>query len=213
MKLNNFIPLPIDLRGWNGNNPIFAQLISQVKPNIILEVGTWKGQSTISMAKAVKALHYQATIFCIDTWLGAIEFKENERLYGDDWNRMLLHGYPQVYYQFISNCVHEDVIDLIEPVPATSRDAVKFVPDAELIYIDGDHTYLGVLEDLNNYWPKLKPGGVMFGDDYTLKLSKPRANDQYNPEVYKAIDEFVANNNLELEIIDNNFWLIRKNMV
>lgn len=36
----------------------------------------------------------------------------------------------------------------------------------DAIYIDGDHTYDGVFNDLNAYLRKVKPGGVICGDDY-----------------------------------------------
>ena len=35
------------------------------------------------------------------------------------------------------------------------------------------HDYKGVMEDLIHWWPKLKPGGMMAGHDYTLNM-EPR---------------------------------------
>ena len=35
--------------------------------------------------------------------------------------------------------------------------------------VDGAHEYDAVLDDIENWWPKLKPDGVMFGDDFKLK--------------------------------------------
>jgi predicted O-methyltransferase YrrM len=93
---------------------------------------------------------------------------------------------------------------MIEPVPNTSKDAVPFVPMADLIYIDADHTYLGVREDLINYWPKVKEGGIIFGDDYMLKSDGPRESDGYQPEVARAVDEFVRANKLSVNILENN---------
>jgi hypothetical protein len=34
------------------------------------------------------------------------------------------------------------------------------------VYIDGDHTYHGALDDLEAYAPKVKPGGILAGEDY-----------------------------------------------
>ena len=66
--------LPKDLQGWNGESPIFSALIQTLKPRHIIEVGTWKGQSAITMARAVKAQGLATKITCVDTWLGALEF-------------------------------------------------------------------------------------------------------------------------------------------
>ena len=36
----------------------------------------------------------------------------------------------------------------------------------DFIYIDARHDYCGVMEDIEHYWPILKPGGIMAGHDY-----------------------------------------------
>ena len=51
-EIQGFNPLPTDLHGWNGKSDIFAKLIEEVRPKRIVEIGSWKGQSTITMAKA-----------------------------------------------------------------------------------------------------------------------------------------------------------------
>lgn len=52
------------------------------------------------------------------------------------------------------------------------------------VYIDGNHTYEGTLEDLHLWWPKLKTGGYLTGDDYA-----PTPNPRFG--VVKAVNEFV----------------------
>ena len=39
----------------------------------------------------------------------------------------------------------------------------------DYIMVDGAHEYESVIDDIENWWPKLKPNGVMFGDDYQFK--------------------------------------------
>ena len=38
--------------------------------------------------------------------------------------------------------------------------------------VDGAHEHEPVLYDIENWWPKLKPDGVMFGDDFNLASVK-----------------------------------------
>lgn len=200
MKIQGFDPLPKKILGWNGDSLIFKELIDQVKPKTIIEVGSWYGMSTITMAKACSP---ETKIYCVDTWLGSYEFiamEDDER-----WNRMLKHGYPQAYYQFLSNIIHEGVVDKIEVIPTTSENAVPHLPQADLIYIDGQHTYKGVKEDLENYYPKLNKGGVIFGDDYFIKeIGDIPIN------VGGAVDDFAKKNNLKVDIYYKNFWAIKK---
>lgn len=213
MKVENFTPLPEDLQGWNSNSPIFKDLVEEVKPKVIIEVGSWKGASAIQMAKAAQALGLNTKLYCIDTWLGSLEFRENEEYFGgNSWGRMLLHGYPQVYYQFLSNIIHQGVVEMIEPVPSISRDAAPFVPQADLIYLDGNHYYEAVLEDLRTFWPKLRPGGIMFGDDYYLTTRTGR-KDGYVAGVERAVKDFckeIGRPEWPQIVRFNNFWILKK---
>ena len=36
----------------------------------------------------------------------------------------------------------------------------------DFVYLDADHSYEGVMSDLEAWFPKLKKGGIMFGHDY-----------------------------------------------
>lgn len=60
----------------------------------------------------------------------------------------------------------------------------------DIIYIDGDHSYGGVKEDLNKSLEKIKNGGYICGHDY---------NENSFPEVVIAVDEFLKNNNFLIE--------------
>jgi hypothetical protein len=37
-----------------------------------------------------------------------------------------------------------------------------------MIYLDAAHSYQEVLADIRAFWPLVRPGGVLFGDDYEL---------------------------------------------
>jgi len=195
--------LPKDLQGWNGDKPIFEKLIGEVKPRHIIEVGTWKGQSAITMAKAAIAQGLDTKVTCVDTWLGALEFWSHMK-HTPERNLILKNGYPQIYYQFLSNVVHEGLQDRILPFPNTSFIASKYFKanhiSADLIYIDASHEYLDVLSDCKEYWGLVNRGGIMFGDDWTWH------------EVKRAVEEFVSLNNLHLslKVEDGTHWIIKK---
>jgi hypothetical protein len=54
------------------------------------------------------------------------------------------------------------------------------------VYIDGNHSYEAVRQDLDLYWRKLKPGGYIVCDDY-------HHAGFWEDGVTRAVDEFVAN--------------------
>lgn len=50
------------------SHPIFRYVISQLKPKLIIEVGTWKGASAVHMAELCKEYEIDgAEIVCVDT--------------------------------------------------------------------------------------------------------------------------------------------------
>lgn len=203
----DFKPLPEDLRGWNGDNKLFGELIAKYKPVNIIEVGSWKGQSAINMGKLCKENNLSTKIYCIDTWLGSVEFwcdanKSEER------SLKQKHGYPQIYYQFISNVIHNKMQDYILPLPMSSSIGWKycnyFKIKADMIYIDASHEEGDVIYDMNHYWPLVKQGGIMFGDDYHKFWSG----------VIHDVDLFCEQNKLKLQTYENNFegdfWVLQK---
>jgi hypothetical protein len=58
----------------------------------------------------------------------------------------------------------------------------------DIIYIDGDHSYNGVKQDLINSYNKIKDGGYIMGHDYEMNMKK--AHHHYDFGVKKAVDEF-----------------------
>lgn len=107
-------------------------------------------------------------IYCIDTWLGATEFWTNA---ADTEERDLRQrsGYPQVYFDFLSNVVQAGMQDIIIPIPNTSTIGAKILRHhgiiADLIYIDGSHDFEDVVQDIRSYAPLVRQGGILFGDD------------------------------------------------
>lgn len=187
--------LPPDLQGWNSEHHIFPDLISKTNPKTVIEVGTWKGASAIHIASFLR--NTGAILYCVDTWLGALEFmgQTGER------DLMLKNGYPQVYYQFLSNVIHNNCRDIIIPVPQTSTIAARWFKKqgikAELIYIDGSHDEQDVYDDLCNYYDICTK--VMFGDDW-----------RHFADVERAVTRFCNERNIIFDVVDDNFWIIKK---
>lgn len=65
----------------------------------------------------------------------------------------------------------------------------------DYIFIDGDHSYDGVLKDLENFYSKVKTGGIFAGHDYSLK------------GVRDALDEFRKNKDLDpIKHTNHDVW-------
>lgn len=72
------------------------------------------------------------------------------------------------------------------------------------IYVDGNHLYEFVKQDLELYYPKVKVGGYMAGDDYGTRGT-------WDNGVQKAVDEFVAETaGLVLEVKGSQFIIEKR---
>lgn len=193
----------LDLHGWGSEHPVFRQVLAEVRPTRIIEVGTWKGASAVHMARCVRELALETEIVCVDTWMGAVEFWNDKQDRERYLSLKLKNGYPSVYYQFLANVVLSGFRGVITPFPQTSQIAARWFRNhgvsADVIYIDGSHEEEDVLADLRAYWPLLNAKGILFGDDF----------DEIWPGVRSAVRRFCREYNLTEEIRDGK-WIVRK---
>ncbi len=82
-----------------------------------------------------------------------------------------------------------------------SAEAERYIPNnLDFVWVDGNHRYEWVKSDLEYYWPKIKPDGVLCGHDYTNSGSCG---------VARAVDEFAADRTRVVEAVLPS-WVIRK---
>ena len=187
-----------NMQGWGSQSPLFAQVIETLKPREIIEVGTWKGASAIHMAKLATARQPDAVVLCIDTWLGSMQHWDF-----DDVRRDLdrEHGFPRVYHHFLANVVKSGLKDNVFGLPLSSLTAAELLikrgVQADLIYIDAGHAEREVFMDIDAFWPVLRTGGIMIGDDFSW------------PEVQRAVHRFARLQKLEVTSFRQK-WQLRK---
>jgi predicted O-methyltransferase YrrM len=199
---------PDDMQGWASTDPVFEEVISKVKPKLLVEVGSWKGASAIHIAKLMKQYcDKDARLICIDTWLGSPE----HYLYPDDPTRRpslrMKNGYPQLYYTFLCNMVRQKVDDVVIPLPQPSINAANILKSLGLrpdfIYIDAAHEYQPVLGDCRAFWPLLSDSGVLIGDDFISHPDVTKAAHDFSREVNAPLvgkySKFVLSKNKALQ--------------
>ena len=152
-----------------GRCDIFSNLIKKTEPKIIIELGAFLGDSTITMAKCLKQENFDCVIITIDTWLGS-----QEHWRSDKCNMLHLYdnfefGISSFYNKFITNVLLEGVENYIIPMPTTTDTAFDILNHlnikADLIYMDADHRESVIYKDLINYSNLLNNDGIIFGHD------------------------------------------------
>jgi hypothetical protein len=197
---------PQDLQGWQSRSTVFEELIEQLRPQLIIEIGTWKGASAAYMCELMARHGIPGAIVCVDTWLGG------ERLWqhADDpahgeLRRFMRFGRPvELYHQFLANVMYSGFRDRIVPFPNTSANAARWLRDrgvtAQLVYLDGSHHERDVYHDLVDYWDLLEPGGALAGDDWS----------EAYPGVERAVTRFAGEAGCAIEHRSDMKWFLRK---
>lgn len=70
---------------------------------------------------------------------------------------------------------------------------IKCVDEIDVLFIDGDHSYEGVIKDFEMYSVLVKKGGYIVFDDYN--------DNQHSPEVHKAVSQILQQIMKDYEII------------
>lgn len=96
---------------------------------------------------------------------------------------------PEIVYKNIKNLnVHLNSYNYLQGNSQSESmvDRLKsIVPKINILFIDGDHSYEGVMNDFNLYQKMVESGGYIIFDDYYDEIS--------SPEVKKSVDTIVNN--------------------
>ena len=156
-----------DLQGWNVHHPYLRQVVEEIRPDLLVEVGVWKGASLLHMAEVVREHGLPTALLAVDTWLGGWDHWELPEWFG---SLRMQNGFPRLYYTFLGNVLRAEADDVVTPLPLDSINAATLLRRkglaADVVHVDGGHDYASVASDLRAWWPVLRPGGVMIADDY-----------------------------------------------
>jgi hypothetical protein len=97
------------------------------------------------------------------------------------------------YYKYIQgNSQIQETKDRVIETLNNSK-ILGYSDKIDILFIDGDHSLEGVLNDFNLYKDLVNVGGYIVFDDYY--------DDVHSPDVKKALDEIILPNLVDFEII------------
>ena len=164
-----------DVPGWiNDAEFIYPQMVEQAQDgDHFVEIGTLLGQSTSWMCQLIKESDKDIKFDSIDLfWPIEHAIKNHE-----------VTGHPKEFDQYLTDLTKEfnlNTLDIIKH-PLRVLGVEKYVNlitcdeqyahgiyednSIQFVWIDGDHGKNIVYNDLVNFWPKIKNGGTIGGDD------------------------------------------------
>jgi hypothetical protein len=167
---------------------------------VCAEIGVWKGDFAAQILQVVRP----AKLHLVDPWAFMTGAAYAESRYGgkvaadqaamDELHTGVLHRFAGPIAQGV-----------VEVHRCGAHEAAAAFPDESFdwVYVDGNHLYEHVCGDLACYDPKVKPGGLMAGDDYGDA-------GWWEDGVTRAVDEFVAARRYEVVSLEAHQFVLRK---
>jgi len=142
---------PISIPNHNRFNDLPA-LFKELGFDVGAEIGVSKGR----YSKWLCTKHRKLKLYCIDPWIAYDDYMER---HGEKGQTMLNEEYEMAKQKLAPfRC---------ELIRKTSMDAVKDFEDGSLdfVFIDGNHSFEYVIEDIVQWSKKVKKGGIISGHD------------------------------------------------
>ncbi|MGO8704412.1 MAG: class I SAM-dependent methyltransferase [Candidatus Brocadiia bacterium] len=146
---------PKQIASREQENILRALAEAAVRPGArFLEVGSWLGESAAILGKVAQS--HDGHLFCVDWWKGSpgtelFAAAQREDIFSRFWERIRELGLE----------------DAVVPIRGRSDLAAAILKEGafDLVFIDGDHRYGGVLRDIQAYSSLVRSGGILCGHD------------------------------------------------
>jgi hypothetical protein len=186
--------LPIDF-GWisGAHNDVFSHYMKNTK--IILEIGSFCGKSA---KLALDSSPPDSTLICVDPW-----YFQLQETFFQDLDIPIPAKLPDVWELFRVNMWNYK--ERIIPIKLVSQMALFRIKEhnvePDIVYIDGNHTFDGVITDLELVH-QLFPKAQIFGDDWNYKNKMA--------DVKEAVEYWAFHHQFKIQVHKNRVYRIVK---
>ena len=151
----SMVPEDVFPSAWVGHLPFSFWLIEEVRPDVLVELGTHNGTSFLSFCQAIKQRGTRTKAYAVDTWQG----DEHAGHYGDE------------VYGRLDSLVKAKYAGFAQLMRMLFDEAMPYFSDGsiDLLHIDGLHTYEAVKHDFETWLPKLSRRGVVIFHDTMVR--------------------------------------------
>lgn len=167
-----------------------SNLIRDNDIHTFVEVGTAEGNNISNILDLLP--EYKLEVWCVDPYEYYDEYKDDPK------------AKPSII-QWRHETARDTIFELdnVHHVRKYSEDAAPLFErrSIDMAFLDGNHTYEYVKQDINIWWPKVRAGGLLSGHDYKRK---PWIG------VIPAVNEFLDESDIELYDKDHVTWAVKK---
>ncbi len=149
----------------SNDRPYVGVLVDLVKTTqkegmVVCEVGVWRGDTLFRYAPIVQK--NRGNIIAVDWFCGSVGLNHNHEHAHAPQNSCKLKR------EMLAKIAELGLEDTITVIDQPSEIAHDFIPyeSLDICFIDASHRYTDVVNDIENYSLKVKPGGILAGHDY-----------------------------------------------
>jgi hypothetical protein len=155
-SLQKFEPRHMVLSTWVDHLPFAYDLVEAIKPKLLVELGVYNGLSFFTFCQSMVENDIDGVAYGVDCWEG----DEHTDAYDDS------------IYKDVSTHARDHYRGITYLLKMFFNDALRHFDDdsVDLLHIDGLHTYEAVKEDFTNWYPKVKPGGIVLFHDVMARI-------------------------------------------
>ena len=170
--------------------------------SICAEIGVYQGQFSSAILKITKPRE----LHLIDAWKFISDPAYSRSWFGGRIGQSQA-TMDRIYRRVTKQFADEIAAGTVKIHRKLSADAAASFPDHyfDWVYIDADHTYEAVSQDLHAFYPKLRDAGFVAGDNYGY-----RPDWWWKDGVKRAVDEFVAEGWCDAPQISNDQFVMQK---
>jgi len=164
-----------NIQGWFDYEEVIRLAIDKATDGAkFVEIGAWKGKSAAFAGVEILNSGKDITYYAVDHFLGS---EEHRNPVSPHYDYASISG--DLKAQYLVNI--EPVKSVVKTLDMQSGEASKKFKKAsvDFVYIDGSHEYVSVCSDIEFWLPKVKPGGMIAGHDYTTHETVREAVDNY----------------------------------
>ena len=162
---------------------VMTYLASYFKLKNYVEIGVYQGRSLFSVAQVFKDNEGKA--YGIDPYLlASAKEQDSEKISRKVKSKVLEEeDLEAIYNQVLMNTKALELTKVIKIIRKTSTEAALYFKAAkiDMLHIDGNHDLKSVQDDIDNYSPLIREGGIIIFNRIDLESVK-RCYDQYKSD-------------------------------
>jgi len=130
-------------------------LAPRIQTGLFVEIGVWHG----NYSETIRSWGLHSLLYLVDPWRQLEGYK-------DSINKTEPEEFDRLYKMVCDKFAADSTVKILRQTSDAAVDG--FIDECfDWVYIDANHDYAHTSQDIKMWFPKVRPGGIMSGHDYS----------------------------------------------